>query len=56
VKRCAWQRNQVAHSAHCSFQELRAFVRWLKPIGWVPFVGNNGSEDARRRFEQLQAP
>jgi len=56
VKRCAWQRNQVVDSGYCSYRELREFIEWLDPIYWVPFVGNNGSEEARQRFAQLAAP
>ena len=46
----------VPYSEHSSFDELRAFVSFLKPRAILPHVGNDRGPKARRMVELLTAP
>ena len=45
----------VPYSEHSSFEELREFVKFLKPRAVLPHVGNDRGAKARRMVELLTA-
>ena len=46
----------VPYSEHSSFDELRAFLRWLRPLHVVPSVGGDTPEAAEAIVRRLTSP
>ena len=56
TQRGAMIQYSVPYSEHSSFDELRAFVKFLKPRAVLPHVGNDRGPKARRMVQLLTAP
>lgn len=54
-KKGAYVIYSVPYSEHSSFDELRAFVRWLRPARITPSVGNTSEEAAAEMVARLLA-
>ena len=55
VLRIAFSRYEVPYSEHCSFTELRAFVKFISPENIIPSVNNDGVESANAMVSLLMS-
>lgn len=47
---------QVPYSEHSSFEELRAFLAWFRPLSVIPSVNNDGGTKLRAMMAALAGP
>jgi DNA cross-link repair 1A protein len=48
-----FSRYEVPYSEHCSFTELRDFVKLVSPINVIPSVNNEGEDSANTMVSLL---
>ncbi|GMY29092.1 DNA cross-link repair protein SNM1-like [Fagus crenata] len=48
-------RYEVPYSEHCSFTELKDFVKFVSPVNVIPSVNNDGSDSANAMISLLQS-
>lgn len=46
-------RYEVPYSEHCSFTELRDFVKLVSPVNVIPSVNNEGQDSANMMISLL---
>ena len=50
-----FSRYEVPYSEHCSFTELKDFVKFVSPVNVIPSVNNDGSDSANAMISLLQS-